>query len=57
MGILSFYRGLWLNIIGIVVYKGFAFYFFENILHGMNAFFKESHFNHGISAGIAGLLG
>lgn len=57
MGIMSFYRGLRLNILGIILYKGFAFYFFENILHSMNIIFKESHLNHGISAAMAGLLG
>ena len=32
-GLISFYWGLWLNILGIIIYKGSAFYFYENILH------------------------
>ena len=56
-GMKYFFRGLYPNLMGIFLYKGISFYFFENLLsHFTNTgIIQKSHFLQFVSAAIASL--
>jgi hypothetical protein len=53
----ALYQGMSSSVIGIVVYKGTSFFFFEQFKHIYKKYSEKSHYVHGLAGSSASILG